>query len=85
MTNNRYLDKVAKNMIKLNKIFQENNMFISQRKDNSKEQASVIIGVCDRSDDEAFLAIRRLLTALQYRLSESNNMQLTFELKRKEK
>ena len=65
-------------------IYGENCLFVSQHVDNDKEHATVLINAVKKDDNEAYLAIRRLLNALKYRLQDVD-LQLDFELTRKGK
>lgn len=77
-------DGISRRMAILGKRFGENCMFVSQYKENGEKQATVLVQLVDRSDDNDFLALRRLLKALEYRVNESTDFELEFSLKRKE-
>lgn len=91
-TNIPMLNNVRRQAIKLSK-FGEATLFISQHIDNEPTEATVMIQLVKRDDDadevalkdEAFLQMRRLLTALQYRLDRSVGMDFKFTLKQKKK
>lgn len=85
-TNGPLIDKVARTMGRLGKEWGENCLFLAQRNNDDKDKATVLLGlVCDRNDDECYLALRRLLTAFAYRLSKQSNFELEFNVKRKVK
>jgi len=85
-TNEKSLDAIARRQSYLSKRFKENNIFVSQRINNDKDEATVIVSLaCDHSDqDECYLQIRRLLKALEYRLNKDSDFILTTNLTRKE-
>ncbi len=87
MTNKRLLNEVARCMRLLVARSGENCMFVSQYKENEKDEATVLINLVkeDCEDNNAYLAVRRLLTALAYRLSENTDFELEFNLKKKGK
>lgn len=78
-------DGISRRMATLGKKFGENCMFVSQYKENDEKIATVIVQIVDRDDGNDFLAFRRLLKALQYRINESTDFELEFSLKRKGK
>ena len=87
-TQPRLLRKVANCMRFLSGIHGENCLFVSQWVENEKDGATVQINLVkeDREDDyKAYLAVRRLLTALAYRVSENTPFELEFDLKQKDK
>ncbi len=85
LSNRRVLDKVARAQGVLSRKHGENNLFISQFKENPRDEATVIISLTTKEKGEAYLAFRRLLTAFAYRVSESTDFDLSFSLKHKKK
>lgn len=76
---------ISRRMATLGAKFGENCMFVSQYKENGEKEATVIVQLVDRDDGNDFLALRRLLKALEYRINESTDFELEISLKRKEK
>ena len=94
MSNKHPLDGVARRMVQLNEL-QENALFVSQHMDCARDQASVFISFAnnDENYDEDgvlrkganYLMLRRLLSALEYRINEDTGLEFHFTLKRKAK
>lgn len=94
ISNKRPLNSVARRMAQLNNL-QENNLFVSQHIDCERDQASVFVAFANNRDnyDEngvkrentEYLTIRRLLSALEYRINEDTDLVFHFTLKRKAK
>lgn len=78
-------DGVAKRMSFLGNVFHENSLFVSQHTENDEKHATVVVQTVDRDDDNDYLALRRLLKALEYRISSDTEFDLSFNLKRKAK
>ena len=94
MSNKRPLNSVAKRMAQLNAL-QENNLFVSQHMDCARDQASVFLAFANNDenyDDDGvlrkgveYLMLRRLLSALEYRVNKDTGLEFHFTLKRKAK
>ena len=81
ISNKRTLNTVANSMKTLASMG-ENSVFVSQYRGNDKEHATAIM--CLTKDEESpYLACRRLLQALQYRLKEDTNLRLEFRITQK--
>ena len=85
MRNVAVYEGISRRMATLGEKFGENCMFVSQYKENGEKEATVIVSLVERDDDNDFLALRRLLKALEYRVNEDTDFELEFSLKRKEK
>lgn len=84
MTNRFFLNAINRNMGRLNR-YGECNLFISQHVDNEKEIATVIVRIPMKDKGGDYLSLRRLLTALKYRLDAQGDFDFEFTLKRRAK
>lgn len=81
-------DRICKQMKRLNE-FGENNIFISQHEDNEPIKATVVMrlitpkGTDAEIEEASYLQLRRMLTALQYRIEQDTEFSFDFKLKRK--
>ena len=87
-SNRGLLNGINARMVKLAMRHGENCLLVSQYHENPKERASVLIYIPNTEDDgdlgsRDYLAFRRLLQALAYKVSKETPFELKFELKRK--
>ena len=86
ITDKRVKDRICKHMKNLGHYFGESTLFVAQHCDSDKTDATVLMNLVGhtREGDSEFLAVRRILKALEYRFNKGNeDYTITIDLKRR--